>query len=214
MLVSNTTPTSRLEPADRLEVRDDIDRGRERAPREVVSMAGVVAFSAAAGVLFVAAIIAYVVAWANKTTTMHLPALPWIFWLSTPAVLLSSLFLDYAGRSARAAHGVAAHRALLTATGMGFFFIGLQAPGMIMLGQMNLPFQAVSPTMYALMFVLIGLHLVHSVGGLVVLSAASLRSERHHYEVAEARQLKPITLYWHFVAVAWIAMFSMLLLVK
>jgi len=174
--------------------------------------AGTILFVAGMTVLFAAALIAYVVVRAKVIISM--PPLPWIFWFSTFAVLVSSVFLQYAINAARLGRGTTAHRALLTATGLGFLFLGLQGPGLVMLGQMNMAFTAVSVTLYALTLILIGLHLLHVIGGLFVLTRASLRSERQHYTGGDTGELGPIAIYWHFLAVLWVVLFSALLILN
>lgn len=177
-----------------------------------VGMTGMVVFLAGVTVLFLALVIAYIVEHAKITIGM--PALPWVFWISTFVVLLSSVFLNYAIQSTKLMHPTAAHRALLSATGLGYLFLGLQAPGLIMLAQLAMPFRAVSSTLYVLTFLLIALHLMHVVGGVAYLTVASLRSEKHHYESGDIGQLRPLSVYWHYLAVVWVLLFSMLLILN
>lgn len=173
---------------------------------------GMIIFLAGVTVLFLAIIVAYVVE--HGKIRIGMPALPWVFWISTFVVLLSSVFLNYAIQSARMLHSTAAHRALLSATGLGFLFLGLQGPGLIMLGQMAMPFRAVSSTLYVLTFLLIGLHLLHVIGGVAYLTLASLRSEKHHYDSGDIGRLRPVSIYWHYLAVVWVILFSMLLVLN
>lgn len=178
----------------------------------VVGTAGMIAFLAGATVLFAAVLVAYAIV--RTQVAIAMPALPWAFWLSTFVILLSSLFLQYAYTSARLRHGTAAHRALLTSTGLTYLFVGLQAPGLIMLAQLSFAFRAVSTTLFVLTLIMIGLHLIHVVGGMAALSVFALRSEKHKYEGEEIGQIRPITIYHHYLAVVWVIMFCLLLVLN
>lgn len=178
----------------------------------VSGTAGMITFLAGVTVLFVAMLIAYVVVAAR--TVIDAPLLPWIFWISTLVVLVSSVFLNYTVQATRLGRAVSAHRSLLTATGLGYLFLGLQAPGLVMLAQLKMTFLALSPALFALTLGLIALHLVHVIGGVAYLSVASLRSEKRHYESGDIRRLRPMIIYWHYMAVLWVILFSVLLVVR
>lgn len=174
--------------------------------------AGMLTFLAGVTVLFGALLIAWMVT--RSGMRFPPPALPWIFWIATGAVLVSSVFLNYAVQSAKAGRGDAAHRGLLCGTGFAYLFLGLQGAGLVMLGQMHLAWQAVNTTLYTILLLLIALHLAHVIGGVVYLSYASLRSERHHYTDGDIGQLRPMVIFWHYMAVLWVILFTVLVVVR
>lgn len=179
-----------------------------RAP----GVAGMIAFLAGVTMLFGAALIAYAIVRARVNWPM--PALPWIFWISTFVVLMSTLLLQYAVMSARLMRGTTAHRALLAATVFTYLFMGLQAPGLVMLGQMHMPFHAISPALYYITFAIIGLHLLHVLGALVALSVVSIKSEKHHLNTGDVAHLRPLLIYSHYLSIAWVIIFCMLLVLN
>lgn len=173
---------------------------------------GVIAFVTGATFLFGAVLVAYGVVRAR--TPVAMPALPWVFWISTFVVLVSSLMLQYAYQSAKLMHGVAAHRAILAAAGLTYLFVGLQAPGLLMLGEMSYTFRNASTALYLITFLLIGLHLLHVIGGLVALTRISLASEKHHYERDDVGQLRPMMIYHHYMTAIWFIIFTALLVLN
>ncbi|MCS7032898.1 MAG: hypothetical protein NZ561_02760 [Phycisphaerae bacterium] len=160
---------------------------------------------AVGSLVFAGLLIAYLVLYLRLPVSM--PRLPWIYWLSTAAILVSGIALHRSVSAARRSDGERAHRALLIGTGLIYLFVGLQGAGVIMLSQMHLAFRAVSPTLFGLTLVMAGLHLLLAIGALAALSELSLRSERHHYEGGEARQLEPINSFCRALAIWWLAIF-------
>lgn len=181
-------------------------------PRGVSGTAGMIVFLAGVTVTFIALVIAYLVV--AMKLRIDAPLLPWVFWVSTFVVLVSSVFLNFTVQATRIGRADTAHRSLLTATGLGYLFLGLQAPGLIMLTQLKMTFLALSPALFALTIALVALHMVHVIGGVAYLSVASLRSEKKHYESGDIGRLRPMIIYWHYMAVLWVILFSLVLIVR
>jgi len=160
-------------------------------------------------VLFGALLAAYLAVRAKQVIPM--PALPWAFWISTGAVLISSLILEYSFRSSKLGHHLAAYRALLGATALNYMFFAVQAAGIVMLLQLSLPFRGTSQPLYIITLALLGLHLLHATGALVGLSLASLRSEKHHFTADNIGQIRPLKIYCHFLAGIWMVIFCVLI---
>lgn len=163
-------------------------------------------------VLFTGLLAAYGIFRAD--TPLPMPALPWIFWPSTAVLVLASLTLWYSVRSVWAFDGIRAHRSLLAATAMVYLFLGLQAPGLVMLGQLNLPFTFTSSTLYGITIALVALNLAQVIGGAIVLSWAALRSEKRHYEGKDITMLRPLAVFFYVATAAWVVAFAGIVIVN
>lgn len=180
------------------------------APRAgVIGKAGVIAFIASSSVLFGSLLVAYLIG--RSRIAIPMPAIPWALWLGTGIVLVSSLILEYAIRSAYLNHTTAAYRALLGATGLTYLFFAVQATGVVMLFQLSLPFRGTSELLFALTVALMVLHLIHALGALIGLTIASLQSEKHHYTSETIGVIRPLSIYCHFLTAVWMVIFCVLI---
>jgi cytochrome c oxidase subunit III len=162
-------------------------------------------------------------------------AVPVWFWFSTFALLVSSVTLHWSYLSAKMARVTVAHRALLLSTVLGGVFVVLQTPGLVELVQMHrqsavnaagvtsgVAAEATSgmtsgvtsgggAAAYMLILVLVSLHGLHALGGLVRMTVLNRRA--HHVTAGQngAAHLKQMCLFWHFLAIAWVVMFGVIL---
>ena len=86
---------------------------------------------------------------------------------------------------------------------LGLTFLALQMHEYHALG--FVPSDGAFPSTF---FALTGLHGLHVLVGATLLSIAFLRSIRGHYSAAEHLGLEVTGLYWHFVDVVWILLFT------
>jgi cytochrome c oxidase subunit III len=173
---------------------------------------GVTAMLLAGLLLFAGLMIAYLVI--RTDVRFSMPALPWIFWGSTGVLVLTSVALQYAMKSLWFFDGVRSFRAVLAATGLAYFFVGVQSGGLVMLSQIRTPFETISPTLFWLTFAMVALNIVQVAGGAAALSWASLKSEKHHYEGHDIARLRPLAVYFHVATIAWLLAFAMLWIVN
>lgn len=145
-------------------------------------------------------------------------ALPRIFWLSTIAVLISSLTIHWANKAFRN-DSFPKYRFLIgTTLLMGIVFVAMQ-----FLGWQNMINNGIllqNNPAGAFVYLISGLHLLHITGGLVFLIIIFLEALRHNtyidsfvYSVNPPNQLKLklVTIYWHFVDALWVSLFLFLL---
>ncbi|MDX6594482.1 MAG: cytochrome c oxidase subunit [Gaiellales bacterium] len=90
---------------------------------------------------------------------------------------------------------------------MGLIFLGLQMREYHALG--FVPSDGAFPTTF---FALTGLHGLHVFVGATLLGIALLRAIRGHYSPAEHLGLEVTGLYWHFVDVVWIFLYTVVYL--
>ncbi len=140
--------------------------------------------------------------------------LPVAFWLSTGAILLSSLALHGANMAFRRERFVQ-YKWLIGATlALGMAFIGLQYVGWEEMQRMDVLLR--NNTAGAFIYVITGVHLLHIMGGLFLLAITFINAVRRTtyvdafvYSVNPPNQLKLklVTVYWHFVDALWVYLF-------
>jgi cytochrome c oxidase subunit 3 len=134
---------------------------------------------------------------------------PWLLWLNTGILILSSMAIQRAVNSARLGRmdgvrtGLVAAGILTLAFLAGQFWVWLQLVG--------LGYYAATNVANAFFYLLTALHGVHLSGGLVALGRTALKMQRG-VEVGKLRMsLELCATYWHFLLVIWLALFVLLL---
>lgn len=138
--------------------------------------------------------------------------LPKVFWISTVAIVLSSLTIWMAVQAFSARH-MKRYRLLMAATFvLGMVFVVLQILGFKeMWAQGNTLSANIS---YQFLYVIIGLHALHVVGGIIALLVMSIKafgSKVRNYNIVPVQL---VSTYWHFVDVLWIYLLIFLLMIK
>jgi cytochrome c oxidase subunit III len=145
--------------------------------------------------------------------------MPKVFWASTLIIIFSSLTLNWANR-AFVEERFRTYRLNLTLTlSSGIIFIVLQYIGwQEMLGK-GIKFDTHNMG-GVFIYVLTGLHVAHTLGGIIALSIANSDAfqnlkyvDSYVYSVNPPNQLKIklLSIYWHFVDGLWITLFLFLL---
>jgi cytochrome c oxidase subunit 3 len=120
------------------------------------------------------------------------------------AVLLSSSFtMHWALEGARNENRQALKVGILTTFLLGLTFLTVQVNEYVHLG--FAPHDHAQGTIF---YGLTGLHGAHVFVGLTLLAFATIRSFRGHYTAKEHRGVEVPGIYWHFVDVMWIFVFS------
>ena len=138
------------------------------------------------------------------------PPLPAGLWLSTGVLLLSSATIELALRGARRGRPglVRSGTAATTALALAFVVSQLVNWGLAVAAKLPPGLNMFS----ALFYLLTGLHGLHVIGGLIPLVWVTFNARRGVYTPARHEGLRYVALYWHFLDVAWLAMFTALLL--
>ncbi len=152
---------------------------------------------------------------ANQDIPVQMPK---IFWLSTFSILISS-FTIFGAEKAIAKENFKQYRNLVSITWvLSLIFIVCQLMGwQIMYGKSVTP---ANNTGGAFIYILSGLHILHTLGGVVALSYLLRDAFRNLsyvdsfvYSVNPPNQLRIslIGYYWHFVDVVWLVIFMFFL---
>ena len=164
-------------------------------------------------VLFAAAMVGYTVI--RLRPEMPAITLPFGLWLSSFTIFLSSAVLHYASLSGRAGRYRALRGGLLATLGLGVIFLCLQVPSLSSLAQAHRELTAQqSIYVYALVVMLVILHGLHVIGGLIPLSITTVHALQGRYDGGDHQPVKLMGMYWHFLAIVWLVMFSLFLVLR
>jgi cytochrome c oxidase subunit III len=75
------------------------------------------------------------------------------------------------------------------------------------------PMQAQAQLFFALYFAMTGLHALHMVIGIGILTVLAIRAQRGRFSAAYNSPVDVAGLYWHFVDIVWIFLFPLLYLI-
>ena len=177
-----------------------------RSSRVDASMLGMLLFIISEVMLFGAFFTAYffmrVVAnddWPAPGT--ELPVL--IAGINTCVLVSSSLTMHWALHGAKAENRFALRAGLFTTLLLGVTFLMVQINEYIHIG-----FSPADHAQGTIFYGLTGLHGAHVFVGLTLLLFATIRAFRGHFTAAEHRGVEIPGIYWHFVDVMWIIVFS------
>lgn len=144
--------------------------------------------------------------------------LPGLFWVSTVAILVSSLTLHLANHSLRTDRYPEFRRYIAATLFLGILFVILQFLGWYQLIKAGI--STLNNPSAGFIYLFSGLHIFHILIGIGVLSWAVYQSLKNSnyvdafvFSVNPPNQLKIklITIYWHFVDVLWLYLFGFLL---
>ena len=144
------------------------------------------------------------------------PLLP-IFWVSTGLIVLSSFLLQDARQSFQQERFQRYRLGLILVNVLGLAFMATQLFGWKML--FDLKITMANDTGGSFLYILSGLHVVHTLGGIIALWVALWDAWKHRkyidsfvYAVNPPNQLrlKLISIYWHFVDILWVILFLFL----
>ena len=123
--------------------------------------------------------------------------------VNTAILLSSSVTMHWALEGAKRGNRAALRVGLLTTFLLGLTFLTVQINEYIHIGF------AVSDSAQASIFYgLTGLHGAHVFVGLTLLLFANIRAFRGHYTEKEHRGVEVPGIYWHFVDIMWVVVFS------
>jgi heme/copper-type cytochrome/quinol oxidase subunit 3 len=166
-------------------------------------------FLVSLGILFGASLVGYLVVRvrADQWPPPGTPELPTGLWVSTAILVVLSGLLVLAVRSVREAETVALGRQLAATTAMAIAFLAAQVGNWV-----GMASGGVIPRQSMLLFafyVLTFLHALHVLAGVVPLVLTTLRARQGRY-VVDSEPVELVASYWHFLGVAWLAIFAVL----
>lgn len=140
--------------------------------------------------------------------------MPEAFWLSSLLILTSSVTLHLTRRAVNSQRFVLQRQLLMATYFLALGFLMTQIWGWMSLLRNNI--LPSNNTGGSFIFILSGLHLIHTLGGLVALSLLVYKSMKNRSYVdsfvdsvnpPNILRLKLVTVYWHFLDVVWIIIF-------
>ncbi|HEY7116300.1 MAG TPA: cytochrome c oxidase subunit 3 [Tepidisphaeraceae bacterium] len=179
---------------------------------------GMILFLAALFMLFAASLLGYILIRLNKQSTIPLGsiALPRLLWLSTVLVIGVSVALGLATRQIRQGRHRSYRNALTAALALAAGFLTVQAPAMVRLLSEHQQLRATGLHLYGLLFFLVLLHAMHVLGGMVALVWVTVKAHGGAYDRPPPGHdpIRYTTLYWHFLDMVWIVMFSIFIVLR
>jgi cytochrome c oxidase subunit III len=138
--------------------------------------------------------------------------IPVLFWFSTAVMIMSSVAL-YLASTAFKEREMSRYRSMMSATlGLGVLFIVLQVFGFRQLWNAGLTLQ--SNVAYSFLYVIVGFHAVHVIGGIIALVVMSVKAFSVKTRNYSSVPLELISTYWHFVDILWIYLLVFLLMIR
>ena len=173
---------------------------------------GMVLFLVSLVMVFAAAILGYVVIRLEHEGSWPPPGMPGLSNLlivSTIVIVISSGTMAAASHAARHNAKGALKRWIVPTLLLGVAFLVVQTIAWTELAKAHLD---ISEHLYAWSFyVLTGLHAAHVLGGVIPLAVVARRSFKGGYTRTNYRGVAYMEMYWHFLGVAWLALYATLL---
>jgi cytochrome c oxidase subunit 3 len=138
--------------------------------------------------------------------------LPAFFWYSTAAILLSSATI-YLAEKAFKQREMKKYRSLVIATlVLGVLFIVFQLLGFQQLWAKQITL--ITNVSYSFMYVIVGLHAAHVLGGLIALIVLFAKAFSTRTRTYNSIPVELVSTYWHFVDVLWIYLLIFLVMIR
>lgn len=138
--------------------------------------------------------------------------LPNEFLVSTVAIIFSSITMIFA-KKAFVNRQMARYRKLILATlVLGIVFVILQVLGFERMWNMGLTHN--STVSVSFLYVIVGFHAVHVLGGIIVLTVISLQAFSTKIKNYSSVSVDLAGIYWHFVDILWIYLLVFLFMIK
>lgn len=171
-------------------------------------------FLAALTMLFAACVLGYVII--RLRVSHNLPMgkihLPSVLWISTLAIMLSSLTIERACGFLTRNNFASFKQQLIWTDMLTAVFLATQIPGMVMLLKTHQRLIENGVAMYGMVFMVILLHALHVLGGIVPLVLINKHALTTGYTDKTFLPVRLLAMYWHFLGVVWIILFTLLFL--
>ncbi len=185
----------------------DYDAARDFETPPGTGAFGMVLFLASLSMLFGAGLLGYGII-RSRVEGVDLVGLPLPLWFSTGLLVTSSAFLHYAVLSLKAGHLGAFRTGLLVTFLLGLAFCVVQAPGLYEMVSMHRAAAESHVYLFALIVFLVIVHGLHVIGGLLPMAVVARKAFNDHYGPENREPVHHLAMYWHFLDVVWMVMFS------
>jgi len=138
--------------------------------------------------------------------------IPIAFWYSTVLILISSLTLHLSLKSFKEREMKKYRMLMLSTLILGVLFIVTQYLGFKSFWNSGMTLQA--GVSFSFLYVIVGLHAIHVIGGVIALIVMSLKAfstKTRNYSVVP---VELICTYWHFVDILWIYLLIFLVMIR
>jgi cytochrome c oxidase subunit 3 len=131
--------------------------------------------------------------------------IPWVFWLSTATILLSSLTMHLALRSFKGRRMPSYRRFMVVTAILGIAFLVLQVIGFQAYRAMDIRLVgAGSNASHSFLLAIAGMHGLHVLGGVIALSVMAVKAISTRKRSYDSVPVEVVATYWHFVDILWI----------
>ena len=138
-------------------------------------------------------------------------AMPQVFWISTTAIVLSSLTIQMALRSFKD-RAMNQYRLLIGITLLlGLCFLFFQWQGFQQLWDQRITFKGSGAGQF--LYVIFGLHALHVIGGLIALLVIFIKAFVGKVKIYSSVPVEVAATYWHFVDLLWIYLLLFFLII-
>jgi cytochrome c oxidase subunit III len=128
--------------------------------------------------------------------------IPRMFWISTAAIIISSITLQMALRSFKQRE-MNQYRMLMGVTLLlGVAFVAFQWLGFQELWAQKITFRGSGAGQF--LYVIFGLHAIHVIGGIIALIVMFIRAFIGKTKLYSSVPVEVMAVYWHFVDVLWV----------
>jgi len=138
----------------------------------------------------------------SNQTNWKTITIPQVFWVSTAAIILSSITLQLAVRSFKQRE-MNKYRSFVGVTLLlGIAFIVFQWMGFQNLWAQNITLKGSGAGQF--LYVIFGLHALHVIGGIIALIVIFIKAFAGKIKLYSSVPVEVMAIYWHFVDILWI----------
>jgi len=138
-----------------------------------------------------------------------MPRVPRSLWLSTAVIVIASITIQKAFTAVRRDRESKLVAYLWATFVLGVLFLMLQTMNWIEF-YLSIRHKMMQGPYLGGFFILTGLHAAHVVGGLIPLAVVIHRAKHGRYSRNFHPGVRYVTIYWHFLDVVWVAVFSLI----
>jgi cytochrome c oxidase subunit 3 len=184
-----------------------------RPPRRAMTL-GMWFFLASLSMLFLSSMFGYILIRTHLAGSARSApiVLPRALWGSTAILLLGSLTIHRAIANIRVERIPKFHFYLYSTFFLALVFLAVQIPCLWEILRVHNQEKLVGVGLYGLVFCLIVLHALHVVGGIGAMSFVTYKTLKGRYDHENFMGIRHAALYWHFLDVVWIFMFTIFLI--
>jgi heme/copper-type cytochrome/quinol oxidase subunit 3 len=188
----------------------DIKPGHHTPPR--TATIGMWLFLAALTMLFGATLLGYLIVRTSGQASpqLHTLHLPRLLYLSTALILFGSFTIHQAVAAVRRERQQLLRQYLVLTCVLAAAFVLVQAPALAELLREHAAWRSRGLGLYGLIFVLILVHALHVVGGIVGLTVTTTHALQGRYDHERYGGVKHAAMYWHFLDLVWLVMYTSL----